>query len=136
MHWFCIILGGPFLFLLIYIRLFVGSARFDAESQMRVLTWLIIAFSVGLSFVVYEMLRIRRTAFEWIGNNLAFSTSNGERISLSMDDLVDAHRAMTGWIVLSFGNGETVKLSPHARGMDELSQAVGEARPDLFADES
>lgn len=135
MHWFGLLLGGGLVLLFLYVRLFVGSSRADAESQMRILTGLIVAFGLGVVICGHTVLRIRRMAFEWRGGAFAWST-HGQRIARTADELTRVHRSALGWVVLTFADGATLKLDENARGSLELVNAIAERRPDLLpADE-
>ena len=55
MHWFGVTLGGGLTGLFAYVWLFVGSSRADAEEQMAILFWLIVAFGVGTIIVAVNI---------------------------------------------------------------------------------
>jgi hypothetical protein len=132
MHWFGLVLGVGLVGLFLYIRLFVGSSRADAASQMQILTWLIVAFSIGSAIVAYDMARTKRLSLEWRGNWIAYSGQKGLRVSRTLDELVGVHGTLLGWVVLSFSDGESVRVSESARGTHEFCDVIVERRPDLF----
>ena len=115
MHWTALVLGGGLALLFLYIRLFVGSSRPDAESQMNSLTGLIIAFTIGVALTAWSTLRIHRLAFEWRGRAIAFTNGKDERVDWSIDDLTAVRRSRLGWFVLTFADASTAKLDVQAR---------------------
>lgn len=131
MHWTGLLLGGGLVLLFLYVRLFVGSARADAEHQMNVLTGLIVAFGVGVLLSGWALARVRALAFEWRGTWLAWQ-HKGERTVRSMDDLTSVRRNALGLFVLSFADGSQVKLDEYARGTGELLERIAEKRSDLL----
>ena len=73
MHWTGLCLGSGMVLLFLYIRLFVGSARSDAQNQMTILTGLIVAFAIGVAICGWTVVRIRGMALEWRGDAFAYS---------------------------------------------------------------
>ncbi len=132
MHWTGVVLGGALVLVFLYVRLFVGSARADAEEQMTILTGLIVAFTIGVAICVWSVVSIRRLALEWRGNWLAYSDRDGERIARSLDELTGIRRSPLGWLMLSFADGGIIKLDESARGSHEFLDSVAESRPDLL----
>jgi hypothetical protein len=61
MHWTGVLLGGGLVGLMLYVRLFVGSNRADAASQMAILSGLITAFASLSMVCLWQMTRIART---------------------------------------------------------------------------
>ena len=135
MHWTGLHLGGGLVLLFLYVRLFVGSSRADAEHQMNILTGLIVAFAIGVAVCGWLVLRLRRMAFEWRGSAFAYTSPGGQRIVRDMAELLELRRAWMGWLVLTLRDGETIKLDENARGSLEFVHSVAERRPDLFPDQ-
>ena len=130
MHWTGLSLGGGLVPLFLYVRLFVGSSRADAQFQMNILTGLIVAFSLGVALCAWSVGRVRGLAFEWRGNLLVYNRGS-ERAARTVLELTGVRRSALGWLVLSFDDGETLKLDEHARGSYEFLRSVSECRPDL-----
>ena len=130
-HWTGLLLsGGLFLFML-WIRLFAGSARHDAERQMNAATGLIVAFGLGVAFCAWAIVRVRSLGFEWHGDTLAWRNAQGERMLRKLDDLASVRRSAAGAICLSFADGESVKLDEHAQGCAELMEQLVARRREL-----
>ena len=135
MHWMVVYLGGGLVLLFLYVRLFVGSARADAEFQMNVLTGLIVVFGSGVVLCGWLVLRLRQMAFEWRGSTFAYNTPGGQRVTRDVAELTELHWTWMDWLVLTFPDGEMVKLDGNARGSLEFVHSVVERRPDLFPEE-
>jgi hypothetical protein len=131
MHWTALILSGGLFLFMFWIRLFVGSARHDAEHQMNMATGLIVAFGLGVAFCAWAIVRVRSLGFEWRGDTLAWRNGRGEQILRKVDDLASVRRSDAGAIRLSFADGESVKLDEHAQGCAELMEQLVARRPDL-----
>ena len=131
MHWTGLVLGGGLVLLFLYVRLFVGSSRPDAEHQMNILTGLIVAFGTGVLLCGWAVGRVRRLGFEWRGTCLAWRNGR-QRIVRSVDDLTAVRRDALGLCVLSFADGSEVKLDKYARGTGELLERIASKRSDLL----
>ena len=132
MHWTGLCLGSGMVLLFLYIRLFVGSARSDAQNQMTILTGLIVAFAIGVAICGWTVVRIRRMALEWRGDAFAYSKPGGVRLTRSMNELTEVRASMLGWLILNFEDGEVLKLDSNARGSEEFVRSIIERRRDLF----
>lgn len=132
MLWFGLIFGMLLSGVLTYVRLFVGSALPDEELQMQILTALVVAFGLGTSIMAYAVAQTRRLAFQWRGNWMSYSRSSGERVVRDMTELLDVEQTRFGWVLLTFSDGEKIKLSESARGIHQLAGSIIELRPDLF----
>lgn len=124
-HWTGILLGGGFVLLMIYVRLFVGSSRADAESQMTILTWLIALLGAGTIAVLLSMAAIVRQAVRWRGARLLYRRGGEEREA----DLATVRAIRNNWLgqaELHFASGRVLRLDPNARGARELIEAAEE----------
>jgi hypothetical protein len=130
LHWTRLIFAGALLLFLLYVRVFVGSARHDAERQMNFLTGLIVAFGIAVAFCTRAIVRVRSLGFEWHGNTLAWRNGQGDRVVRTSDALRSVRRSVEGWI-LSFADGESVELDGRAQGCAELLAQLAEWRPDV-----
>ena len=125
MHWTGILLGGGLVLLMGYVRLFVGSTRADAETQMTILTWLITAFALGTILVAWSVVAIRRQAVRWRGSSLVYNQDGDER-EVHLSTVSDIGNDLMGRARLTFADGSLLCLDPYARGARELIEAVGE----------
>ena len=125
MHWTGIVLGGGLVLLMSYVRLFVGSSRADAESQMTILTWLIAAFAVGTIAVALSMAAIGRRAVRWRGARLLYR-QDGQEHEADIATVTAVRNTMLGQTELRFADGKVLLLDPYARGARELIEAAEE----------
>lgn len=131
MHWTALVLGGALVLLFVYFRLFVGSARHDAEHQMNLLTGLTLAFGIGVGICAWQILRVRSLSFEWRGDTLAWRTGK-ERVLRRAHELTSVRESPWGWVSLSFADGSSVKLDAYAQGCAEFMHQLAEQRPELL----
>lgn len=130
MHWFGLVLSAGLVLLFLWVRIFVGSDRSDAEHQMNILTGLIVAFAAGALICAWAVVRLRRLAFEWRGSWVTWR-ERGEPIIRELADLSSVARSPLGFIVLTFSGGAVVKIDEHARGAMQLLERIAEKRSDL-----
>ena len=123
MHWTGVTLGTGLVLLMAYVRLFVGSSRPDAESQMNILSCLIVAFALGTIAVALSMAAIRRQGLRWRGSRLVFHRGGREH-EADLDAVTGLRTNALGQAMLSFGDGTTLRLDPYARGAAQLIEAV------------
>ena len=119
MHWTGVGLGTGLVVLMAYVRLFVGSSRADAEQQMAILTWLIVAFALGTIVVALSMAEIRRRAIRFRGARVVWRRG-GREIEADLGDVRDLRGSWQGDAVLCFRDGTILRLDPYARGAPEL----------------
>jgi hypothetical protein len=125
MHWIGVGLGGGLVLLMSYVRLFVGSARPDAERQMTILSWLIVAFAVGTIAVALAMVVIRRQAVQWRGDRIVYRRGWRE-VERDLEDVVGITTNLVGQVVLHFSDGAVLRLDPYAQGSAELVETIHE----------
>jgi hypothetical protein len=126
MYWAGAGLGGVLFLLMGYVWLFVGSARVDAEHQMNVLFWLIVAFGIGTAILAGGIADIRWQSIHWHGGQLAFRARDGGRAVRSFDDLESIRRDFLGRYILQFSDGQTARLDEYAAGSGELLKSMEE----------
>ena len=124
-HWTAIGLGAPLTGLFAYVWLFVGSSRADAEHQMTILFWLIIAFSLLTSIVGVIMVMITRRAVRWRGTAIIFA-KDGQTDKRGFEDIAELRSTFWGRVDLHFRDGTMLWLDPHAKGAPELIEAVSD----------
>ena len=122
-HWAGVWLGAPLTGLFAYVWLFVGSSRADAEHQMTILFWLIIAFGLVTIIVGVTMVMIARRAVRWRGTTIAF-TKGSQTEKRGFKDIVGWRSTFWGRVDLRFHDGSTLWLDPYAKGAPELLAAI------------
>ena len=123
MHWTGIGLGAPLTCLFAYVWLFVGSSRADAEQQMTILFWLIVAFGLVTIIVGVSMFLINKKAVRWRRQTIAFA-SKGQTEKRKFEEIVTVHTTMWGRVDLRFHDGTLLWLDPYAKGAPELIEAI------------
>lgn len=126
MHWVGVVLGGGLTALLLYVRLFVGSARADAEHQMRILTLLIVAFAFCTLVSVVQFRRVVRSGVQWRGTAMVFRDRAGRSVTRLMTEVAGMDRRWTGTVRIAFEDGSELKLDQYARGVPELWERIVE----------
>jgi hypothetical protein len=125
MHWTGIGLGGGLCLLMAYVRLFVGSSRADAETQMTILTWLIIVFGLLTIATAIAMHALQRRGVRWRETSLSFTGSSGTE-QRSFDDVKQVRVNLLGQVVLVFADGSFLRIDPNASGASELLDLLEE----------
>ena len=136
MHWTGIFLGGGLVLLFVYVRLFVGSSRADAGSQMNILSGLIVAFTIGVVICAWSIIHVRRLVFEWRGDRIFYRGPRRTAVSHTFDDISGVRRTAVGWIIVSFVQGDAIKLDEHASGTPEFLVSVADRRTDLLPEDA
>lgn len=130
MHWAAIALGGGLVLLMSYVRLFVGSSRADAESQMTNLNWLIAVFAAATIAVALSMAAIDRRAVRWRGARLVYRRGGREH-EADLAAVTSISNNLLGQTVLRFEDGSVLRIDPYARGARELIEAAEERLPEV-----
>ena len=73
----CAALAG----LMAYVRLFVGSARADAEQQMLILTFLVAAFAAGAIYSCVIVRKVLKRDLRWQSGRLNYADASGQRVT-------------------------------------------------------
>ena len=128
MHHVGLWLGGGLWLLFAYIRLFVGSDRADAATQMMWLNLLIAAFGVMWLGTAYSVIITRAVALRWRGQRLRFRLGGAPQ-ECTFDDVLAVRRSALGWARIVFDEGLVVKVDPHARGAEQLLDLLAASRP-------
>lgn len=129
MHHVGLWLGGGLWLLFAYIRLFVGSARADAATQMMWLNLLIVAFGVMWLGTAWSVLRTRANALRWRGQRLRFRVK-GVPQERAFDEVLVVRRSALGWTRIVLHDGLVMKIDPHAQGAEQLLDLLERSRPD------
>lgn len=125
MHWFGVALGAVLTVVFSYVWLFVGSSRADAESQMAILFWLIIAFGLGTLVVAWTIVSVRLQDLRWRGRKMSFSGGEGT-LSRSFDEVADLRETLFGQAEIAFSDGSRLRVDPYAVGAHRLLQAIAD----------
>ncbi|MEM8696344.1 MAG: hypothetical protein AAGE05_10025 [Pseudomonadota bacterium] len=123
MHWTGMGLGGALLGLFAYVRLFVGSTRADAATQMTILTGLILAFGLMTMATALSIHQIRRRSVSWRGDVIRFRGPGGPE-ERRTGDVRHIGRSMLGHIVLTFDDNVRLRIDAYATGAAELIERV------------
>jgi hypothetical protein len=131
MHWFCFLGSWVFATVLSWVWLFVGSARNDAEAQMRYLLILALVFGIAAAFTGFYMLMLRRKALRWRGTSIRWR-KGGRDLEEDMRDFEAWRRPVSGLFHLRFSAGTILKLDMYARNAEELAVAISERNKGKF----
>ena len=122
MHWTALLLGLGLTALFLWVLLFVGSSRADAERQMAILFWLTLAFALGTLLAGLQALATSRRRARWRGETLVFR-QGGAECSRRLEDVVAIGPSLLG-MRLTFADGAAVDLDPYAVGARELFDRI------------
>jgi hypothetical protein len=124
-HWFCFVGSWVFAALITWVWIFVGSARRDAEVQMRYALILIFVFGVGAVLSGFYMVRLRRMALRWSGTVIRWR-ERGQDVVQNMSDFDAWRHAWSGLFHLRFRDGTILKLDLYAKNAEDLAVAINE----------
>lgn len=127
MHWLGLSGSAAFASLMLYIRLFVGSARADADIQMMWANLIIAGFSLCTLISLWQIRRIRRGDVHWRGTTILFTDTAGTERVKPMTQVAGMDRRWTGTVAVSFGDGSLLLLDQYAKGVPELWNRIVEA---------
>ena len=133
MHLVGLWLGGGLWLLFVYVRLFVGSDRADAATQMMWLNLLIAGFAIMWLGTAYSAIATKAAAVRWRGQRLRYR-AGGARQERTFGEVLAVRRSALGWARIVFDDGYVVKVDPHAQGAEQLLDLLERSRPD-HADE-
>lgn len=116
-----------FTLLLFYVYFFVGSARADAESQMKILSVLASAF---LAMTLWAIWSTFHESVEWQGGAIRVRSIFGGERRASIDSLETiGFASVQSVFLLRFRGGQVVKLSPYMHGTRQLLQHIDRVAP-------
>jgi hypothetical protein len=127
LHWTALILSGALALMMAYVYLFVGSSRPDGPQQMRILFWLMLAFSVGTCIAALQIGWLQRVAVCWRGDMIEFGPK-GRRQRRSLGAVVEARNDWLGRVKLSFDDAAVLAIDPYARGAEQLLEGIEDAK--------
>ena len=123
MHWTGIVLGAGLAGLMLYVWLFVGSSRPDAESQMTILFCLICAFGSVTVIVGRQTWLITKRDVRWRGQTIKFAAQPMDE-ARNLNDVAAVKLTPWGAFALQFRDGTRIKLDANARGAQQLIDVV------------
>ena len=123
--WSALGLSAGFALFLMYIYLFVGSARSDAAQQMLYCRILSVAFAIGAVIVAWGAFS---KAVSWRGSELRVRPLFGGLVSKRLEDVQAVeYRTGSGMFRLRFSDGYALNVSPYMRGTRQLLDQIGVA---------
>ena len=134
MHWSGVVGGSGLVCLMLYVRLFVGSGRADADFQMQMLSLLILAFAICVLVGAASIRTIIRADVRWRGASLDYAGPDGARVTKSLEQVVGMERRWTGHVFIGFADGDVLRLDGYADGVTELCSRVIEIDEQLAAE--
>ena len=123
MHWSAIGLGSGLCLLMVYVRLFVGSSRADAQTQMTILTGLILVFGLLTLATVIAVHGLWQRDVRWRGRRLAYRGRSGIEVR-RFEEVVSVRLSSLGQAVLAFVDGKSLRIDLQATGTDELLELL------------
>ncbi len=123
MHWIGLGLGSALTVMMSYVWLFVGSSRPDAEAQMAILFYLILAFGTVTIIVGCQSWLITRRAIFWRGRSIRFAQAGAPQVR-EFQDVEALTKTIWGSVVVRFRDGAELKLDPYAKGAEELIATI------------
>ena len=125
MHWFAFLGCWALAVLISWVWLFVGSARNDAEVQMRYALGLVLAFGAGAAWSGFYIAQLRRMDLRWRGSAIQWR-ERGRDVAQDMGDFDAFRRAFSGAFHVRFRDGAILKLDPYAGNAEELMVVLSE----------
>lgn len=129
MHLTGLWLGGGLWLLFVYVRLFVGSDRADAATQMMWLNLLIIGFAIMWLGTAYSALATRSRAVRWRGQRLHFR-AGGVAQERTFGEVLAVRRSALGLSRIVFDDGLVLKVDANAQGAEQLLDLLERSSPD------
>lgn len=124
-YWLPFVLGLGLALLITWVWTFVGSARRDADFQMRVAWWLALAFGLMSTWCAWRIFGLERQSMRWRGDKIAWK----EGSKLVERSLVGAASITTNFVgqsVVKFTGGECLRLDASAQNSSELIARIEE----------
>ncbi len=118
--------GTLFTLWLAYTWLFTGSSWTDAERQMHILFWLIVALGSGTLITTIQFGQARRAATRWRGETLCWHGDNGVEYRRRLSEAVGLRKEFMGPAFIVFGGGVEARIDPYASTAMMLVQKVAD----------
>lgn len=126
MHWAALVGSTALASLVLYVRVFVGSARADADSQMMAANGLIVGFFLSGAFVFRQIQITQKLNVFWRRSTLCFTSSDGCERLLPMTEIIGIRESWSGWLALRCKDETIIWLDQYARGARELCSRIVE----------
>ena len=124
MMWTGLVLGFGLTGLFSYIYLFVGSARPDAEFQMKMLLALTVSFNLITLLIAYSTVEVR-----WNETGIQRRTWLFSRRAMAWPQLAAFGVEVSGyWWIRSY-DGPKIRFSPYSNGFDQLVRKIADNLP-------
>lgn len=121
MEWFALIGCFALSVLFLYIFFFVGSSRADAASQMTILKWLIIAFTIGTAIVFRGSFS---SDIRWNDEQIEQRRLFGRPVVIPWADLAAVEMKWDQSVRLTSSGGVAISFSPYQNGAAALAQKI------------
>ena len=126
MVWTGLVLSIGLTGLLSYVYLFVGSARPDAEFQMKVLLGLTVSFNLVTILIAYSTVV---EEVRWNETEIQRRTWLFSRRAMTWPQLAAFSIEMSGyWWIRSY-HGPKIRFSPYSNGFDQLVRKIADNLP-------
>lgn len=110
-----------------YIYFFVGSARSDAESQMRACLGIAMAFGLGAVALTFQAFW---SSLSWQGRTIRRTTLAGSERMARIDDIVSIdYSTLRSSFLIRFADGWKVEANPYMHGTRQLLQHINRLMP-------
>jgi len=126
LYQFAVVGGTLFTLFLAYTWLFTGSNRTDAERQMHILFWLIVAFGFGTLVTTIQYGQARRAATRWRGETLCWRGDGGVEHRRRLGEAVGLRKEFMGPVFIVFGGGVEARIDPYAGDATMLIEKVAD----------
>ena len=126
MVWTGLVLSIGLTGLLSYVYLFVGSARPDAEFQMKVLLGLTVSFNLVTILIAYSTVV---EEVRWNETEIQRRTWLFSRRAMTWPQLAAFSIEMSGYWWIRFYHGPKIRFSPYSNGFDQLVRKIADNLP-------
>lgn len=133
MEWFALVGCFALTCLFLYIFFFVGSGRPDAASQMTVLKWLIVAFTLGTALVFYGSFS---SDIRWNDEQIEQRRLFRPAVVMRWADLAGVEIGWDESVRLLSRRGGVISFSPYQNGAASLARKIMGKDEDADEDEA
>ncbi|QJB68321.1 hypothetical protein [Parasphingorhabdus halotolerans] len=124
LHWTALALGLVLIGLFGWIWLFVGSSRTDGAEQMRILGWLLLAFSVGTLLAIWQVRRVLKFAIRFRGQRVVFRQDQGGEREIDFQEIASARLSLLRGYTIKLKSGKIIFVDPYATGAAKLVKRI------------
>jgi len=123
-HWLGLFVSSAAVGVLLHIRLFVGSARADADTQMLIVLFLAAAAGIAAIRFAAKIRQTVRTDGYWRENHLDYASKQGGRVSQQLSNVVAMQKLVGGDTVIHFADGDWLAMDTQAKGLVPLCNRI------------